>query len=260
MAYLITKDDYFQLQQPAKSEELDNIIEVASNPLNIEDFEDELYKTSEPIPIANGEQIIVEIKFRDVPVRNPVAKAYWVGETTTVPPETEELEYNDVTGEISSPEMTSSIDYYAWGARVRVTNDYGLGGYCIIVVSGYPLKAEPEIVIAQDNDSIAENGILKYEYPDNHLIQSRDIAQSIADDLLESYSTPRKDVNLQWRGNPALELRDEIQVPEYQKGDINTQGVFSIYKQILEFDGTIKSTIDARKIPTTTTTTTTLAP
>jgi len=260
MAYLITKDDYFQLQQPAKSEELNNIIEVASNPLTIQDFDDELYKTSEPIPITNGETITVEVKFRDVPVRNPTAQGYYVGETTTVPPEAEELEYNDTTGLISSTELLTSAEYYAWGATVTVTNNYGADGYCIIVVSGYPLKANPEIMVAQDEDSIAENGILKYEYPDNHLIQSRDIAQDIADELLESYSTPRKDVNVQWRGDPALELIDEIQVPEYQKGSIDTQGIFSVFKHVLNFDGTLRSVVDGRKVPTTTTSTTTLAP
>ena len=259
MAYEITKNDYFQLQQPAKSEDLNNIIEVASNPLNIHDFNDELYKTSEAIPISDNETIYAEIKYRDIPNLNPIATAYWVAETTTVPAEAEELEYNDTTGEISNPILDSYTEYYSWGANVRVTNDYGEDGYCIIVVSGYPLKPEPEIMVARDADSIAENGILKYEYPENHLIQSRDIAQDIADDLLDSYSTPRKDVNLQWRGNPALELRDEIQVPEYQKYSINTQGIFTIYKQVIEFDGTLKSTVDARKVSTTTSTTT-LAP
>jgi len=254
MAYIITKNEYFQLQQPAKSEELDNIIEVASNPLNIEDFEDEVYKTSEAIPILDGEEITVEIKFKNIPLRNPTAQGYYVGDTTTVPPEADELEYDDVTGLISSPELTTVVDYYAWGASVTVTNNQGSNGYCIIVVSGYPLKAEPEIMEAQDADSIAENGVLKYVYPENHLIQSRAIAQDIADELLASYSTPRKDVNLTWRGNPALELIDEIQVPEYQKGDIDTQGIFSIYRQTLEFDGTLRGMISGRKVPTTTTT------
>jgi len=260
MAYLITKDDYFQLQQPAKSEELDNIIEVASNPLNIQDFNDEIYKTSEAIPILDGEEITVEVKFKDIPVRNPIAQGYYVEETTTVPPEVEELEYDDTTGLISSPELTTTADYYAWGARVTVTNNYGADGYCIIVVSGYPLRAEPEIMSAQNDESIAENGVLKYVYPTNHLIQSRIIAQDIADELLESYATPRKDVNVTWRGNPALELTDETQVPEYQKDGIDTQGIFTIYRQTLEFDGTLRGTIDGRKVPATTTSTTTLAP
>ena len=116
-----------------------------------------------------------------------------------------------------------------------------------------------ELMAAEDNDSITENGLMKYTYPDNHLIQSRLIAQDIANNLLDTYSIPRKDVNVSWRGNPALELLDEIQVPEYQKGAINTQGLFYIYKQKLDYDGTLKGIIDGRKIPTTSTTTT-LAP
>lgn len=247
MAYIITKDEYFQNTQPAKSEELINIVNVSSNPLGEEDFEDELYKTSDPIPIENGEEIIVEIKFKDVPVRNPIAQGYYVSDITTVPPEADELEYNDITGLISSPKLATITDYYAWGATVTVTNDYGADGYCIIVVSGYPLKAEKEIVSSRDDDSIAENGILDYEFPDNHLVQSRNVANSIAYTLVESYSTPRKDININWRGNPALLLLDKVQIPEYQKGSINTQGIFSIFRQTLDFDGTLIGNLDGRK-------------
>lgn len=261
MAYIIDKDNYFKNTQLAKSEELINIVEVASNPIIIHDladlFDDEFYKTSEPFPIAAGETIVTEIKFKSVPVKGPVAQGYFVAETTTEPPY-EELEYSEEHGNISSEELTTTAVYYAWGATVTVTNNYGQDGYCIIVVSGYPLKAEPEIVTAQDDESIAENGVLKYKYPDNHLIQSRAISENIADTLVVSYATPRKDINLSWRGNPALELLDEIQAPIYQKKGINTQGFFYIFRQTLEFDGALRSVLDGRKVSITTTTT--LAP
>lgn len=264
MAYIITKNDYFQKQQPAKSEELINFIEVASNPLQIQDFEDEFYKTSNAIYIEDGETIIQECKYKEIPLMNPTATAYYVPETATTedPAEGDELLYDDTTGLISSPVLSSSTEYYAWGAIVTVTNDYGADGFFIIVISGYPLKVtSKELMSAEDNSSITENGLMKYTYPDNHLIQSRLIAQDIAENLLDVYSLPRKDINIQWRGNPALELLDEIQAPEYQKGTINTQGLFYIYKQKLDYDGTLKGVIDGRKIPTTTTsTTTTLAP
>ncbi len=259
MAYIITKNDYFQKQQPAKTEELINFIEVASNPLQIQDFEDEFYKTSNPIFIGNGETIIQECKYKEIPLLNPTATAYYVPETATTedPAEGDDLIYDDTTGLISSPVLNSSTEYYAWGAIVTITNDYGADGFFVIVISGYPLKVTAkELMSAKDSSSITENGLMKYTYPNNHLIQSRLIAQDIANNLLNVYSLPRKDINITWRGNPALELLDEIQAPEYQKGVINTQGLFYIYKQTLEYDGTLNSKIDARKIPTTSTTTT----
>lgn len=257
MAYIITQDDYFQKQQPAKSEELINQVEVAANPLAIEDFDDEFYKTSNPIYIANGATITEEIKYKEAPLLTAVAKAYYVPETLTTeaPPVGQDLQYDDTTGLISSPEISTSTEYYAWGARVTITNDCGADGFYVIVVSGYPLKANRQIMTARDTASIAENGTLKYKYPDNHLIQSRIIAQEIADDLLAVYVQPRKDISVDWRGNQALELLDEIQVPEYQKDGINTQGTFYIFKQQTEYDGTLKQKTDGRKIPSTTTTT-----
>lgn len=257
MAYIINQNDYFQKQQPAKSEELINVVEVSANPLLIDDFNDEYYKTSTPIYIANGATIIEEIKYSESPLLEAEAHAYYVPETLTTesPAIGQDLEYDDTTGKIISTELSSSTEYYAWGARVTITNDFGAEGFYVIVVSGYPFKKNSQIMSAQDDDSIAENGILKYKYPDNHLIQSRVIAQNIADNLLATYVVPRKDISLNWRGNQALELNDEIQVPEYLKDGINTQGIFKIYKQQLEYDGTVTQKTDGRKVFSTTTTT-----
>jgi len=261
MAYIINQDNYYQRTQPAKSEELINIVEVNANPLTIQDYDDEFYKSSEPIAIAAGETITTEIKYKSIPVLDPCARAYWVAETTTEPP-WEELEYYDEgDGEIANVQLATTIKYYAWGAVVTISNDRGIDGYAIVVVSGWPLKVDsPSLMTAQDEDSIAENGILKYRYPDNHLIQTRGVAQDIADTLLAGYVIPRKDINIQWRGNPALTLLDEAQIPEYQKDGINTQGIFSIFKNCLEFDGTLKGNLDGRKVSVPATTTTTEAP
>jgi hypothetical protein len=258
MAYIINENDYFQKQQPAKSEELINVVEVSANPLRIQDFDDEFYKTSDPVYIANGQTITEVIKYKESPLLDGEAKAYYVPETATTedPAIGQDLLYDDNTGLISSPELTTTTDYYAWGAEVTVTNDYGADGFYIIVVSGYPLKANRQLMTATDAESVIENGTLRYKYSDNHLVQSRNVAQEIADALLATYVVPRKDISVEWRGNQALELLDEIQVPEYNKDGINTQGTFFIYKQQLQYDGTLRQKTDGRKIAATTTTTT----
>ena len=191
-----------------------------------------------------------------MPLLSPTATVYWTPETATTldPAEGDDLLYHGTTGEISSPVLSSSAKYYGWGAVVTITNDHGTDGFFIIVASGYPLKTNKETMSAQDDDSITENGTLKYKYPDNHLIQARTISQEISDDLLDTFVIPRKDISIDWRGNQAIELLDKMQVPEYNKDGINTQGTFFIYKQQTEYDGTLKQNTDGRKIATTTTT------
>jgi hypothetical protein len=80
------------------------------------------------------------------------------------------------------------------------------------------------------------------------LIQSETMAQLIADTVLATYKTPRKDVVIQWRGNMALEIGDLIEVPEYQKNGIDIRGTFYIYKNSLDYDGTLKATTSGRKV------------
>jgi len=60
--------------------------------------------------------------------------------------------------------------------------------------------------------SITENGALRYQYPDNPLVQTLQQAQAIAQALLASAKDPRRDIEVEWRGNPALELGDQVTV------------------------------------------------
>jgi hypothetical protein len=159
----------------------------------------------------------------------------------------------DSEGTKTDPEVTLSVtvdtEYYAWGAMVYVNNNAATNGYCIIEITGTLLEITgQEIISKQDDSSILENGILKYDYKANQLIQSPVMANQICDMLLDSYSTIRKDVSFTWRGNPALTLSDLIEVPEYQKNGIDKRGYFYVTKNKLTFDGTLRMTTDGRKI------------
>ncbi len=249
MAYLINENNYYDKVQPAKSEELLNSIEVNHYPLQIQDFNDEYYKSMEAIPINPPAVVDVECVYSGPPCLEPTATAY---ETNA----DGELTYNGVTGEISNGQLsTSNVVYYAWGVSLSVT---GEGNFFVIVVSSTPLKSQGvEGYTAQDTSSVLENGVLKYSYPKNHLIQSRLEATAIATTLLATYVIPRKDISLSWRGDPALELTDVASIPEYNKNGIYTEGNFTVYRQSLIYNGTLKAKLDGRKIPTTSTTSTT---
>jgi len=82
-----------------------------------------------------------------------------------------------------------------------------------LVIQGKPLTVQnKERAIARDETSITENGVLRYEFPANPLVQTLAQAQAIADTLLASVKEPRRDIEVDWRGNPALLLGDKVTV------------------------------------------------
>lgn len=299
--YEINADDYFTKNQPAKSEEIANVISITTQPLLPTVYtEIDIYKGNETS--IGIETKTITIEFDDYMVSTP--SAYLSGNlaTTTITSAvytttgatiqvtasvsdkfvltirgtpTKEIIYESkedvvlTAGEsktytcvfdkqpcISSDAvlLENSIDtsitsetHYAWGSIVAVTSTSG--DTFKIRIYGIPVIIQGEETIeAQDDESILENGFLRYEFPKNHLIQSRDIAQRIVDKLLESYKLPRKDIELDWRGDPSLVLTDSILVPEYKKGAVDKRAVFYIAKQNLEYDGTLLAKTDGRKL------------
>ena len=227
MAYSITKDDYFDLEQPMKSEELYNIIEVPIAPFAESEDAEDVYTSDEEISIEAGETKELICEYNSIPVIDAAAEIVAPGTITII----------------------GDPDYYAWGAKITVKNNGGTAGTFTLTISGKPLNVIGEETITAENAaSIAESGRLKYEVKGNHLIQDRLVAQSIADGLLASYSVPRKDCTLNWRGNPALVLNDEIESVIYKDDFITTTDIFRIYKQKFDFDGTLKGSTEGRKV------------
>jgi hypothetical protein len=230
MIYPITKNDYFDRQQPAKTEELRNVIRITTQPLKTGAATEEVYRTPSDdwVYINPGYTTTVEIIYSSMPVLDPV------------------FTLEDETAGVT---IDGTPIEYAWGASVTLANS-GVGvGAAIIVVNGYVLRVEGgETIEERDVDSIAANGALTYEFPENHLIQLKDMARLIAANLLASYKDPRKDTAIAWRGDPALELGDKIEVPIYQRGAIDTRGDFLIYKNKISFDGGLKMATDGRKV------------
>ena len=90
------------------------------------------------------------------------------------------------------------------GANVTISN-----GTFKIVINAKPLiVANKEKATAEDATSIFENGLLSYKFPANPLVQTLAQAQDIADKLLQYYKEPRRDLEMDWRGNPALMLNE----------------------------------------------------
>ena len=245
MTFFIGQDNYFKRLQPAKTEELINLVQVPIAPLTsvtVKDYNDSIY-TGEPILFESAELRTVEINYTKVPVKDAEAIAYLSDEEG-------DLTEDDITGEITNAQLTiTNPVFYAWGASLTIENSESSEQYVVIKVGGYHLKDEGKgIIEASDSAGIIENGVLKYKVKKNHLIQSRPLGQSIADTLLTAFSIVRKDVTLDYRGNLCLRLMDEIETIEYNRDGIYSTGNFYLYKIQSVYDGTFKQTLNGRKI------------
>lgn len=225
--YAITSGDYYDRTQPSKSEEIRNKITVTVQPLTISDDDQDVYTSNDAIIVPASGSITVTAEYSSLPVINSVS----------------------VLTDASVGLSITAENYYSWGAIITISNSAATDGTCSLSITGNTLKVEnEEIVEAHDDVSISDNGVLVYEFENNHLIQSKGIAETITSTLLASYKTFRKDANVDWRGNPAIELGDKLEIPEYQKQGLDIQGIFYNYKNKISFDGTLKATTDGRKI------------
>jgi len=101
---------------------------------------------------------------------------------------------------------------------------------------------------AKDSDSITEYGIMNFEYESSDLIQTPQLARSIANSLLTSFKIPKRNIDLQTFGDITLNLADQVEIPEYQKNGIDKRGVFAITKNSLQFDGGLRIDVSGRKL------------
>jgi len=216
----ITADNYFKKDRPIKWGEIANFIEIETQPLK-PDVLQEVYKSSEPVNIGAGQRKVITARYNETPCI-------------------------DATATLESAPPGCIIEqavYYAWGAEITVYSPTTAGTF-VLVINARPLKVlNKEKIIAKDDVSIINNGIIRYVYPENPLVQTPLMAQNIADRLLQSFKDPRRDVELEWRGNPALELGDAVIIREMQDWE-----QFFTVRQELEYDGALKAQLSGRKM------------
>jgi len=214
----ITQDDYFRKDNPVKWSEIANYIEVETQPLK-PDVLQEVYRSNEPVPITAGQTKTITAYYNYTPCIEAAAT---------------------LENAVSGAQITKAT-YYAWGADITVTSTNT--GTFELVINAKPLKVlNKEKVIAKDDASIADNGMLKYTFPANPLVQTREAAQKIADALLAYFKNPKRDVEIEWRGNPALLLGDRIAVVD--KDETNE---YYVTRQELEFDGALRARLNGRR-------------
>lgn len=212
----LTRDDYFSKDNPVKWSEVANYIEVETQPLKPDALQ-EVYSSNEAVAIALDEIKTVTVFYNNTPCINATAT---------------------ITGDATLTEAT----YYSWGANIKVTGT--TNGIFTIAINAQPLKVlNKDRIVRQDADSIADMGIIKYSYPGNPLVQTVSVAETIATNLLAYYKNPRRDVEIDWRGNPAMLLGDRITVTDKLE-----QNDYFVVRQELEFDGALSARLSGRKV------------
>ena len=222
----ISMDDYFKKDNPVKWSEIANWIEVETQPLLPEEMQ-EIYRDNEPVSIAAGQPVSMTIMYNHSPCINPAARLEGADEQSTPP----------------AGCVIEKITYYAWGADVKVTSP--ASGTFILVIEGQPLKVmNQQKIIARDEDSIKEHGVVQHAFPANPYVQTVATARLIADRLLASFKDPRRDLDLTWRGNLALELADRITVPDFKGTGLAD---FHVTQQTLDYAGGLRCTLKGRR-------------
>ena len=188
----ITEDDYFPpLRTPSRQDQVANEIIVDTQPLRPATTPEEVYRSNEPMTIPASTTKTITAFYNKTPVIDAAAS---------------------LDNSPAGVNITEAA-YYGWGATVKIYNTNMTDAQVTLVIQGKPLTVQnKERATARDETSITENGVLRFEFPANPLVQKLDQAQAIADALLASVKDPRRDIEVDWRGNPALLLGDRVTV------------------------------------------------
>lgn len=213
----IRGDDYFRRDTPMHWTELVNHVEVEAQSLVLAQSR-EIYRSVQAINLNLG-TTVYRLRYNVPHALNAVAAL--VGAPGHV--------------------WIESVTYYTWGADVSIRALWQSASATTVVVTGQPLEIQnPTLVVATDEASIREHGAMAYRYPANHLVQTPAHAQAIANTLVRAYSQPRRMLDLDWRGNPALTLGDMI---------IVAGADWSYYwtsRQELDYDGALRARLEGR--------------
>lgn len=208
---------YFRADNPMRPGEVANEVIVETQPLRPVDVPQEVYRSNEPVTVPASQTVSIVARYNERPVIE--ASASLGGAVNTV---------------------IQSVTYYGWGAEITLHNPGGSPEDVTLVIEGRPLKVlNRQRAVARDEDSIVDLGTLRYELSANPLVQTLAVAQQLADAILATAKDPRRDLELEWRGNPALLLGDVL---------ASRGGSYVVIRQELEWAGALRGHTTGRKV------------
>jgi hypothetical protein len=217
----ITNDNYVTKDNQANYENLANYIVINTQPLTPAAEPEDVYTSDDTQSITAGSTVTISVEYSKKPVINALAILIDAIHATI-----------------------KSVTYYAWGADVTVYS--AQDDTFTIKITGITLSVEnSEQIIKYDALSIRRYGKMEYDFEDNCLVQTKDMAQAVAIKTLTQSKTVRSDLDMDWQGNPALELGNLIAITDrYQNVP------FWIISQQLDWDGGLTCTLKGKRKPT----------
>lgn len=147
----------------------------------------------------------------------------------------------DQSASVSSVPAGASITnevWYTWGGRVTVLGSSN-GQELTLTVNGKPLAIRGSRIMTRSNsESVRRNGVRALHFDGNQLIQDAAIADEVAEAIVATFANERRDLEIQWRGDPTLELGDRVTI-DGQDGNI--------IEQSFRFNGALSASMKARR-------------
>lgn len=191
-----TRDDYTDKNNQPIYENVANRISVTTQPL-AKNTGVTIYQTlsTEPEEIALSTTDTYIIYYTDKPVTDHV-----VSISPAVPGVT-------ITGS----------NNYSWGSEITVQNTNGTPQTFQFNVTGSTFTVQGQKTsVRSDAQSIEDNGLVRFDYPQNQFLQKKALSDKIAETLLASFKDAQRDLELSFNvgGNPSIELGDTITVTD----------------------------------------------
>lgn len=141
-----------------------------------------------------------------------------------------------ITSTPSGATITKS-DFYFSGATIVVESP--VEATITLVINGQPLQETGSRVITErDGESIRRYGEKTIAINENNLIQTVEIAELIAESIVDITANASRDAAIDWRGDPTIELGDIASLSD-QKGVVVSQEI--------NFDGTLSASAKIRR-------------
>ena len=148
----------------------------------------------------------------------------------------------DASSTLSSNPAGATItaeSFYSWGASITVLGSADNQELTLSIL-GKPLVIRGARVIeGYDSESIRRNGDRTLTLDDNSMIQSAQVAEEIAEDIIATTAEEKRDIVITWRGDPTIELGDKGVVTGFDA---------VVVEQQFTFDGALRATARLRRV------------
>lgn len=194
---------------------LGDMVETVGSLRNV--TEDEIYKMDSPVSDVSNQISVVTKPYKagttQTVWQTATAQSMVAGEVKVF-----KITYSDfdavieaVASLVGSNASITDEQYYYSGAEIEVTATANTS--ITLSVTGKPLTIVGSVVKTEsDGESIRRYGVRSFVIDDNVLIQSEEIAELVAESIINITRETKRNIEMNWRGDPRLELGDCVTI------------------------------------------------